>query len=106
MRIIKLKNLSKQKYQQILTRSFGTNPEIMPKIKMIMAKVKREGDRALMGKYKKRFGRENYLSLLVTQEEIKQAYKKVDRNLINSLKQMIKNITVVHKAQLPRKIDA
>src|SRR5689334_17453051 len=105
MKVTKLKNLSNQDYQRIVKRSAGTNPEIMPKVKKIMDDVRKNGDKVLIKNFIKRFGEASYSSLAVSQEEIKAAYQQVDANFISGIKQMIKNITAVHLAQLPRKKD-
>lgn len=105
MKVIKLKNLSQKDYQRIVKRSAGTNPDIMPRVRETMEAVKEYGDKVLIADYKRRFGEENYKSLLVSKEEIKQAYKAVNPEFISSIKQMIKNITAVHKVQLPTKKD-
>ena len=105
MKIIKLKNLSQKDYQRIVKRSFGTNETIMPQVRVIIENVKKDGDKTLLKKYQSRFGKENYKKVQVTKEEIAKAYKEINSDLIRSLKQMIKNITAVHQAQLPQKID-
>ncbi len=105
MRIIRLKNLSKKDYQRIVNRSAGTNQSIMPAVKKIMEKVRKQGDQVILKKYQQRYGKENYQSIQVTQEEIKNVYQEVDKPTIKALKQMIKNITLVQKAQLPKKVD-
>ena len=63
------------------------------------------GDKIIISKYKKRFGVDNYKSIQVGKAEVKNAYKEVDETFISSIKQMIKNITLVHKAQLQKKKD-
>lgn len=78
----------------------------MPKVKEIIEDIKSDGDRVIMKKYQQRYGKENYQSILVTKEEITQAYKEIDEKFIAAIKQMIKNITAVHQTQLPRKQDA
>lgn len=105
MKVIKLKNLSRKDYSRIVRRSSGTNEEIMPKVLQTMEAVKRGGDKAIFSKYQARFGKENYLSIRVTAGEIRNACSKIDKRIVIALKQMIKNITAVHKAQLPRKKD-
>src|SRR3989338_10503043 len=77
----------------------------MPKVRQIMDDIKTNGAVAILSKYQKRYGRENYSAIKVAPVEIKKAYKNVDRKFIWAIKQMIKNITVVHKAQLSKKID-
>lgn len=106
MKVTKLKDLSQKDYQRIVKRSAGTNPEIMPKVRATMEAVRKYGDKVLVDDYKRRFGAENYISLLVSKEEIKQAYKEVSKEFILGINQMIKNITAVHLAQLPEKKDA
>jgi len=64
-----------------------------------------DGDQVLYEDAKKRFTRQNFDSLKVSEAEIKKAYKKVSGDFIESIKQMIKNITAVHQAQLPKKKD-
>jgi len=101
MKVIRLRDLSQKDYQRIVNRSAGTNPEIMPQVQAKMEAVKKYGDKVLIDDYKRRFGAENYQSLLVSKKEIQQAYKEVSKKFISGIEQMIKNITVVHKAQLP-----
>lgn len=105
MNVIKLNTLSKKDYQRIVKRSAGTNPDIMPKVKKIMDAVKKNGDKVLIKSFVKRFSKENYSSLKVSKEEIQEAYQQVDEKFISGIKQMIKNITAVHLAQLPKKKD-
>lgn len=105
MKVIKLKELSQKNYQRIINRSAGTYQSIIPEVKEILEEVKVNGDQVLMKKYQERFGKENYRSILVTKEEIKDAYKNIDQQFIKAIKQMIKNITAVQKAQLAKKKD-
>lgn len=105
MKVTMLKNLSLKDYQRIVKRSAGTNPEIMPQVIAKMEAVKKYGDKVLIDDYKRRFGAENYQSLLVSKKEIQQAYKEVTKEFISGIEQMIKNITAVHKAQLPTTKD-
>ena len=103
MKVTKLKDLSQKDYQRIVQRSAGTNSEIMPKVRKTMEAVKKYGDKVLIDDYKRRFEQENYTSLLVSKKEIEQAYNEVSKEFISGIKQMIKNITAVHLAQLPEK---
>lgn len=105
MKVTKLKDLSSEDFQRIIKRSAGKNPDIMPQIKQTFEEVKTRGDAILIREFKKRFVEDNYTSLLVSPDEIKQAYNEVTPEFIKGIKQMIKNITLVHKAQLPKKID-
>jgi histidinol dehydrogenase len=103
MNIVTLKDMSSLDYQRIVNRSAGMNGSIMPEVKKIMNEIQIDGDAAILNKYQKRYGKN--IGIQVTQEEINEAYDGVSREIITSLKQMIKNITLVQKAQLPRKKD-
>jgi histidinol dehydrogenase len=105
MQVIKLKDLSKNNCQRIVNRSAGTNRSIMPAIKKVMEKIRKQGDKTIFKKYQQRYGKENYQSIQVTQDEIKKAYLEVDKKTIKALKQMVKNITLVQKAQLTKTKD-
>ncbi len=105
MKIIRLNNLSKKEYQRIIGRSYGVNEVILPQVSKIIGNVKKMGDRTILSKYQNRFGKERYKSIMVTKEEINKAYQEVSNKIILSFRQMIKNISSVHKAQLPKVID-
>ncbi len=105
MKVIKLRDLSQKDYLRIVKRSFGTNEKIMPEVQKIICDVQEKGDKTIYEKYQKRFGKDKYQSIETTKEEIKQAYTKVSNDLINALRQMVKNIIAVHKVQLPKKTD-
>lgn len=102
MKIIKLKNLSNANYKKLLNRSCDNYESIIPTVQKIMSDVKKNGDNALLRIGKKFYG-QNYNSISVTSKEIKNAYKKVDKNFIQALKQTIKNVSLVHSSQLPSK---
>ena len=106
MKVIKLNDLSKQDYSRIINRSAGSNKTIMPIVRKIMNDVKNIGDKVMLKKYQLRYGVNNFKTIRVSKDEIKNAYKTVDNKTIKALKQMIKNITLVQKAQLPTKKDA
>ena len=106
MKVINLKELSKEDYERIVNRSAGKSRDIFPAVRKIMDSVKENGDVFLIDEFKKRFGGENYKSLSVSREEIDQAYNQVNDRFVAGIKQMIKNITAVHQAQLPEKKDA
>lgn len=105
MQAIKLKNLSPTDYQRIMARSAGDDRTIMPQVRKTMDLVKQTGDKALYADAAKRFAGQNFTSIKVTRAEIEQAYQEVDRDFIDSIRQMIKNITAVQAAQLPKKKD-
>lgn len=105
MRFTRLKDLSQKDYQRVIDRSKGMDQSIISDVKKIMKDVKKNGDRVILNKYQKRYGKDIYQNIRVSKNEIKNAYKEVNTATINALRQMIKNITLVHKAQLPSKKD-
>lgn len=105
MKAIKLKDLSKKDYQRIVNRSAGNYRSVIPMVKSIMNDIKQNGDKALVRYYQKFSGSKNNYSIKMSKDEIKEAYKSVNKKFINSIKQMIKNITAVQKAQLKSKKD-
>jgi len=105
MKIVKLKDLSKQDYLRVINRSSGSNEIITPVVRKIMNDVKNIGDKVILEKYQIRYSADKYKTIQVTKDEIKNAYKNVDTKTIIALRQMIKNITLVQKAQLSTKKD-
>src|SRR3989338_3566282 len=105
MKVAKLSDLSKKDYERIVRRSFGTNRYIMPIVKKIIRDVVRNGDSVIINNYQKKYGIQNLDNLQVTQSDVKKAYSQVEKKTIKAVKQMIKNITLVHKAQLTRNKD-
>lgn len=104
MKITRLKDLSKKEYTRIINRSAGAYQNVVPVVKKIIEDVRTSGDTALVKYYKKFSGGQDY-SIVVTKEEIKRSYQDVDQKFIQSIKQMIKNITKVQTAQLKSKKD-
>ncbi|OGE19323.1 histidinol dehydrogenase [Candidatus Daviesbacteria bacterium RIFCSPHIGHO2_02_FULL_41_10] len=105
MKITKLRNLSGKDYKKIINRSAGNYRAVMSVAKKIMEDVKQNSDKAVI-KYSKKFNgvSANY-SIQVSEKEIKEAYKQVDKKIIKALQQIIKNITAVQKNQLKSKKD-
>lgn len=105
MKTIYLKNLTNKDYQRILNRSAGNYQTVVPVVKEIMEDVKQNGDKALIKYYRKFSGNKEDYSIEVTGEELDKAYNEVDIKVVFALRQMIKNITEVCKAQLKIKKD-
>ena len=101
MKTINLTDLTNTEFARIVNRSRGMDKAILPKVKRTIANVRTYGDRFLYEKYTKRFG-DSYGSISVSQQEIQNAYADISDDVIEALRQMIKNITAVQKAQLPK----
>lgn len=100
MKIYVLDKIKESELNRIKTRSFGRRNEVTAVVKNTFASIKKDGDKIIIEKYKKRVG--NTYSLQITQKEIAAAYKTVIPSYIKALKQAIKNIETLHKAQLKR----
>lgn len=105
MKVTRLKDLSKKDYQRIVTRSADSYQAVIPIVKEIMEDVRLNGDKALIKYYRKFSGNEGNYSIQITQDELDKAMNDVDIQIIFALRQMIKNITAVCKAQLKNKKD-
>jgi len=68
-------------------------------VKRILKEVKDKGDKAV-AKYTKKFDNIDSKSFEITKKEIKDAYKRVDKETINALKEAAKNIRYFAKQQL------
>lgn len=105
MKVVELKDLSKKDYQRIINRSVGNYQNVIPMAKEIMDDVKQNGDRVLIKYYRKFSGNKGKYSIKITKEERGKAYDEVNIQVVFALRQMIKNITSVCKAQLKDKKD-
>ena len=105
MKVIRLEDLKIKDYQRIIKRSSGSNFIIRAQVEKIMEKVRKNGDQAILGKYQARYGKDSYRTIAVSKSEVREAYQTVSNDVIKSLRQMIKNITIVHSIQLKKNID-
>jgi histidinol dehydrogenase len=67
-------------------------------VKAILKDVQEKGDEALF-EYTKKFDQVDLETLMVTRDEIEDAYKKISDELISALKEAIENITSFHEKQ-------
>ncbi len=95
IRILRLNEISRE---DILCRSIGSYPEFEKSVSEILATVEKEGDAALYT-YAARFDKVELTSLLVTQEEIDEAFSKVDPAYIEILRKATANISEYHAKQ-------
>lgn len=85
-----------------MQRSFGEKTDVSSIVRDIVTNVKQRGDSVILAKYQKHYGKTYVLK--VTKSEIENAYKSLDKSVINALKQAIKNISTVctyEKSSLP-----
>lgn len=102
MRIIELTEESKKNIlENLLKRSPNQYGEYQEKVDKILQDVRERGDQAVFEYTKKFDGAELTAdTLYVTEEEIEEAYKKVDPELIEVMKKSIANIQDFHEKQV------
>ena len=101
MRILKLTSESKKNIlENLLKRSPNSYGEYESAVNDILSNVKTEGDKALF-QYTKDFDKAdiNSSNVVVTQEEIDDAYNLVDKNLLNVIRKALVNIRSFHEKQ-------
>lgn len=101
MRIIKLDNESKKNIlENLLKRSPNNYDSYEKTVNEILSEVKEKKDEALF-EYTQKFDGAvlNADNILVTEDEIKEAYEQVDSSLIEVIRKAIVNITVYHDKQ-------
>lgn len=103
MRIERLTEQTKQNIlENLLKRSPNQYGQYQEKVDEILAAVKERKDAAVL-EYTKKFDKADLTAkeLLVTEAEIKEAYREVDDKLIEIMKKSIANVKEFHKKQLP-----
>ena len=101
MRILKLTSESKKNIlENLLKRSPNSYGKYESAVNDILSNVKTEGDKALF-QYTKDFDKAdiNSSNVVVTQEEIDEAYNLVDKNLLNVIRKALVNIRSFHEKQ-------
>lgn len=95
IRILKLNEIDRE---DILCRSIGSYPEFEKSVNEILAAVEKDGDAALYA-YAARFDKVELDSLVVSEQEIAEAFAKVDADYIEILKKAVTNISEYHTMQ-------
>ncbi len=100
MRIVKLTAENKKNVSEILKRSTGDYGPYEATVKEIVADVEARGDAALL-EYTAKFDHAELTAstLRVTDEEIEDAYRAVDPELLSVIRKAIKNIEDYHELQ-------
>ena len=102
MRIEKLdQNTKKNLLEDLLKRSPGSYGKYEENVRVILDAVKDRGDEALFEYTKKFDGADiNASNILVTEDEIKEAYEAVDSGLIEVIRKALANIRSYHEKQM------
>lgn len=101
MRIVKLTSETKKNIlENLLKRSPNSYGKFENSVNEILANVKADGDEALFN-YTKEFDKAdiNASNVVVTQEEIDEAYKLVDSSLVEVIRKSLVNIRSYHEKQ-------
>ena len=104
MRIVSSKEFKKKELEIFLNRGKADLSSIVSTVKTIVDDVREEGDNALLN-YTEKFDqiRLDSTKLKVTNKEIKESYKKLEKKQIIALQKAADNIASFHKNQLRTK---
>jgi histidinol dehydrogenase len=104
MRIVSSKEFKEAELDRLLDRGKSELSSIVSTVKTVIADVKEEGDKALL-RYTEKFDkiRLGASKLRVSENEIKEAYKRLDQKQVTALRKAAENIAIFHKKQLRTK---
>ncbi|MDY0266373.1 MAG: histidinol dehydrogenase [Methanimicrococcus sp.] len=97
-----LSELSESEFNRLISRGKGL-ADVGSSVDAILENVLKNGDDAIL-EYTKMFDKAELSSLKVSKDEIEEAVKSLDSNLIRHLKQAARNIQKFHEAQLPKNL--
>lgn len=97
MELLRYKDIN---IDEVIKRSENDVNSVVPIVSDIIADVAKNGDKAIK-KYTKKFDNIDINKLKVTDEEIKNAYKNINSELLNALKSSAENIRKFHSKQMP-----
>lgn len=102
---MKILNLNSKNINAVLAKVWRMqekSPQVEKSVREIIARVRREGDKALY-ELTERYDGAKLNKLLVSEKEIKEAYMSESKETINALKQAKRNIEKFHSAMLVKK---
>ena len=100
----KIDDLTPERTRSIMERSMEDISSIYEETRLIVNDVRANGDAVALKHYRKHKADITTADLEVTREEIDEAYKQVDRKVVDALKTAAENIVKFHKAQLEREM--
>ena len=105
IRVFNLKDMEKADYERILKRSEVETDSVLNDVAKVIEDVKTHGDQALVD-YTGQFDQISIKidQIRVSQEEIKEAYKKVDGDTIAAIRTLAGNVKRFHAAQMSNKM--
>ena len=96
--MIRILNINEITQDEILCRSIGSYPDYEKSVQEILATVEKNGDQALYD-YALKFDKVKLDSLLVSEEEITEAFSKVSSSYIEIIRNAATNISEYHEKQ-------
>ncbi|MBW1852830.1 MAG: histidinol dehydrogenase [Deltaproteobacteria bacterium] len=100
----KIDSLSPERYKGVMERSMEDISSIYEDVREIVDDMKKRGDAVTLEHYKKHKDDISSSDLEVTEDEIREAYKQLDADVVECLKKASQNIIKFHKAQLEREM--
>ncbi|MFN3528240.1 MAG: histidinol dehydrogenase, partial [Candidatus Altarchaeaceae archaeon] len=104
LKIYELDKISEEEKNRILKRSEKEIENLIEKVDKIIEDIRKRGDEAII-EYCEKFDNVKFNSpeeFKVTEEEINEAYEKIDKDLIKAIKRAKRNIEKFHKFQMER----
>ena len=101
---LKIDQLTQEQRKAIMERSMEDISSIHDDVRKIVEDIRHRGDAVALEHYKKHKSDITPADLEVTREEIDEAYKEIDPDVVDCLKVAAENIKKFHKAQLEREM--
>jgi len=101
---LKIDQLTQEQRKAIMERSMEDISSIHEDVRKIVEDIRQRGDAVALEHYKKHKSDITPADLEVTREEIDEAYKEIDPDVVDCLKVAAENIKKFHKAQLEREM--
>jgi histidinol dehydrogenase len=99
--MVEIIRLKESNQRALLKRSETDIETVLPEVRKIVERVKREGDRALF-QLEKELDKSSLKSLRVGDREIVEAYEKVGEKAVRTLRKIAKILEKFHQKMLPR----
>lgn len=98
---VRSKKMTQRDVDELLARTSQSNREVEESVRSILEDVRDKGDKALL-KWTAAFDKVQLDSLKVTEEEIEEAYRAIDPELLAVLQEAAENIRLFHEEEMER----
>ncbi len=106
IKLLYMSQLSDEQKERLMQRSMQDIASIYDYVRGIVQDVKERGDNSLLESLRDIEKEASESKLVVNEDEIKQAYRKVDEKLVDYLRKAAENIKKFHAAQLDKELWA